>query len=518
MVKIKTLHRSLEEHLPTSSSATAPVARNLDPTLHPFARSREYTRAVTAAKLERMFAKPFVASLEGHTDGVYALAKDEAGALGRVASASGDGQVSVWNLGAKRAVWSVQDAHRGMIKGVAFSHPMVGEEGRVEKPVGANERSRKRKRTEIGFKGKGRAGLEDELDEDEYEAGADFQLDEAEARGSSRVLTCGVDKTVKLWDVRGASGKSARPLQTFAGKAAFNSISHHRYDPIFATGSSNIEIWDETKTAPLSTLKFHSTSTSSSGEHIVCVAFNKSETSVLASSGSDRTVCLYDLRSGKALGRVAMQMRVNQLVFNPLQPPVLLCASEDHNLYTFDMRNLSTTTQIYKGHVGAVMSCDWSPTGREFVSGSYDRTLRLWKQGQGGSRDTYHTKRMQRVFATAYTLDSRFVLSGSDDANLRIWKAHASEKLGVVDKREQVRKEYRDGLREKWGTVGDVAKVERTRYLPKPIHKASELKREMLEARRTKEEHRIRHAPRGVDKELLKPKPARKAPIAKVEQ
>lgn len=208
--KIKTLHRSLEEHLPTSSSATAPVARNLDPTLHPFARSREYTRAVTAAKLERMFAKPFVASLEGHTDGVYALAKDEAGALGRVASASGDGQVSVWDLGAKRAVWSVQDAHRGMIKGVAFSHPMVGEEGRVEKPVGANERSRKRKRTEIGFKGKGRAGLEDELDEDEYEAGADFQLDEAEARGSSRVLTCGVDKTVKLWDVRGASGKSAR--------------------------------------------------------------------------------------------------------------------------------------------------------------------------------------------------------------------------------------------------------------------------------------------------------------------
>lgn len=89
-----------------------------------------------------------------------------------------------------------------------------------------------------------------------------------------------------------------------------SSISHHRYDPIFATGSSHIEVWDETKTAPLSTLKFHSTSTSSSGEHIVCVAFNKSETSVLASSGSDRTVCLYDLRSGKALGRVAMQVRL----------------------------------------------------------------------------------------------------------------------------------------------------------------------------------------------------------------
>jgi len=46
-------------------------------------------------------------------------------------------------------------------------------------------------------------------------------------------------------------------------------------------------------------------------------------------------------------------MRINSLAFNPLQPPVLLCASEDHNLYTFDMRNLSTTTQVFKGHVGA---------------------------------------------------------------------------------------------------------------------------------------------------------------------
>lgn len=130
------------------------------------------------------------------------------------------------------------------------------------------------------------------------------------------------------------------------------------------------------------------------------------------------------------------------------------------------------------------MSCDWAPTGREFVSGSYDRTVRLWKAGEGKARDTYHTKRMQRfvflshlaaacrcshsphlatlsVFSSLYTLDSRFVLSGSDDSNLRIWKARAAEKLGVVDKREQARKEYRDGLREKWGTVGEVAKLER---------------------------------------------------------
>jgi WD repeat and SOF domain-containing protein 1 len=91
----------------------------------------------------------------------------------------------------------------------------------------------------------------------------------------------------------------------------------------------------------------------------------------------------------------------------------MLLASEDHNLYTFDIRKLETPTQVYKGHVAGVMSCDWSestcgigdvladllpigPTGEEFVSGSYDRTVRLWNRDEGRSRDVYHTKRMQR--------------------------------------------------------------------------------------------------------------------------
>ena len=64
------------------------------------------------------------------------------------------------------------------------------------------------------------------------------------------------------------------------------------------------------------------------------------------------------------------------------------------------------------------MSVDWAPTGQGLVTGSYDRTVRLWDAGRGArSRDVYHTKRMQRVFSVAATLDSRFMLSGSDDGN-----------------------------------------------------------------------------------------------------
>jgi WD repeat and SOF domain-containing protein 1 len=68
---------------------------------------------------------------------------------------------------------------------------------------------------------------------------------------------------------------------------------------------------------------------------------------------------------------------------------------------------------------------------------------------------------MQRVLATTFTADARFVLSGSDDCNVRVWKANASEKLGIVTARERSAIEYRDALKERWKTDAEIGKVQR---------------------------------------------------------
>ena len=154
-------------------------------------------------------------------------------------------------------------------------------------------------------------------------------------------------------------------------------------------------------------------------------------------------------------------MKNNDLSWSPTFPTSILLASEDHNLYTFDIRRLNTPTQIYKAHVSAVTSCDWSPTGTEFVSGGWDRTLRIWQEGHGTHPEVYHTKRMQRVLATAFTADARFVLSGSDDGNVRVWKANASEKLGIVTARERSAIEYRNALKGRWKMDAEIGKVQR---------------------------------------------------------
>ena len=52
------------------------VPRNYDPTLHPLEAPREYTRALNAVKWERVFALPFIGSLDGHRDGLSCLGKN----------------------------------------------------------------------------------------------------------------------------------------------------------------------------------------------------------------------------------------------------------------------------------------------------------------------------------------------------------------------------------------------------------------------------------------------------------
>ncbi|KAI9512132.1 WD40 repeat-like protein [Russula earlei] len=462
---IHTLLHAPSSHLPARPGDPTPTHRNLDPLQHPFARARERIRALNAAKMERMFSKPFIAALEGHADAVEVLAR-RPDSITDIASASWDGEIIVHNAGRRTHLAKFSGAHQGKISGLCW---------------------------------------------------ADNQ----------RILSCGVDQNIKMWDIRqGTSLDSSeagpshvrpfsfprrlftiwqpKPLAVFPGKGTLHSIDHHSADPLFATSSTIVQIWDETKSAPVMDLTF-----STSAESVTGLRFNPSEPSVLASVGSDRTFILYDIRTGKAeqaYRHAGIRMKNNDLSWSPTFPTSILLASEDHNLYTFDIRRLGTPTHIYKAHVSAVMSCDWSPTGTEFVSGGWDRTVRIWKEGRGTHPEVYHTKRMQRVLATAFTWDARFVLSGSDDGNVRVWKANASEKLGVVTARERSAMEYRNALKERWKMDAEVGKVQRSRHIPKPVYKAAQLKRTMEEAQRVKEERRRRHTRAGE----TKPKAERK--------
>jgi DDB1- and CUL4-associated factor 13 len=52
--------------------------------------------------------------------------------------------------------------------------------------------------------------------------------------------------------------------------------------------------------------------------------------------------------------------------------------NEDGNCYLYDIRKLDTFTKMFSDHIGAVMDIDFAPDGRSFVTGSFDKTVRIF--------------------------------------------------------------------------------------------------------------------------------------------
>ncbi|PVH70818.1 hypothetical protein DL98DRAFT_577678 [Cadophora sp. DSE1049] len=83
---------------------------------------------------------------------------------------------------------------------------------------------------------------------------------------------------------------------------------------------------------------------------------------------------------------------------------------------------LEVWLQTLEGHTGPVESVAFSPNSKQVVSGSDDRTVRLWDAATGALQQTLegHTG---GVTSVAFLPDSKQVMSGSDDRTVRLWDA-----------------------------------------------------------------------------------------------
>lgn len=395
----------------------------------------EYVRALNATKLDRVFAKPFVGNLAGHREGVTCFSKDPQ-SLSSLTSGAYDGEVREWDLVTQKCRRAFV-AHEGYVRGIAY-------------------------------------------------------LPTALSATEKRFLTCGDDKTVKLWKSAPAGWDDTEieePIATMLSRNTLTDISHHQYDNIYATSGEVCSIWEHSRNEPLNTFKW-------GVDTMHAIAFNPIETSLLATCASDRSIIFYDRREAKPLRKIVMTLRANRLRWNPMAAFNFTVANEDYNLYTFDTRRLENPIKIHKDHVNAVTDVDYAPTGKEIVSSSYDRTIRIYDVEAAHSREVYHTKRMQHVTCIGWSLDNKYIYSGSDEMNIRLWKAYASEKLGAVRARERAKLEYNEALKEKFAAHPQIKRIARHRHVPKGVMNATK-KHRIIRDKETRKEHnrRVHSAP-----------------------
>ena len=98
---------------------------------------------------------------------------------------------------------------------------------------------------------------------------------------------------------------------------------------------------------------------------------------------------------------------------------------------------LRTTTEILwdpalltlSGHVQGVGSVAFSPDGKKIVSGSYDKTLRVWDAESGSSILGPLVGHTDWVTSVAFSPDGKKIVSGSHDQMLRVWDAESGSSI-----------------------------------------------------------------------------------------
>ncbi len=79
-----------------------------------------------------------------------------------------------------------------------------------------------------------------------------------------------------------------------------------------------------------------------------------------------------------------------------------------------------------KGHTDAVRCVCFSPDGKRIVSGSWDKTVKVWDAQTGQEMLTLkaHTGPVSSV---AFSADGKHIVSGSADKTVKVWKAHTGQ-------------------------------------------------------------------------------------------
>eukprot|EP00741_Cyanophora_paradoxa_P011044 tig00020553_g10676.t1 len=315
------------------------------------------------------------------------------------------------------------------------------------------------------------------------------------AKDGRLVVSASADGTIRLW-----SAPDARELRCWdralVGKRVVNVRFSSDGSRIVSSGGKRVSIWDAHSMSRLQLLRLESSvyAADFSPDAAIVVIGNGDGCASLWSPGAADTdpVDLWECGDEPVLavacspnGFYAAGAYENKVVVSDIRlgghaPPLDIC-----------------------GHTGTVSSLAFSPDGSRLVSGSYDKTVRVWETRTGALLRCINASAGE-VNGVAYSKDGTLIASVSDDGAVRLWSPAGN----------LIRQLCGHG-----GIAYSVA-ISADRYLLQGPHGPRLVRRRGRPRRRARPAARHRRAlrlrfrpgPGGGDSSLARPGPARPAP------
>jgi WD40 repeat protein len=259
------------------------------------------------------------------------------------------------------------------------------------------------------------------------------------APGGARVASASADGTARLWDA--VTGKELLPLTGHTDPVS--RVTFSADGTRLATGGEDhsIRVWDAATGTRIQLLR-------SQASKVDALAVSPDGKS-FAVARADKTIAVFDIPSGKQrrilpdgltefflpttsvlgspLAGFALQghkLPISSLAYSP-GAERLVSGSLDKTakIWRVDSGQLLHTLAGNKGHTGVVFAVAFSPSGQFVATGGYDRTVKLWYAATGEHVLDLAGKRghANSVYTVAFSPDGKLLASGSQDGTAKLW-------------------------------------------------------------------------------------------------
>ncbi|KAL8547538.1 hypothetical protein ACS0TY_007029 [Phlomoides rotata] len=230
---------------------------------------------------------------------------------------------------------------------------------------------------------------------------------------SSRLVSGGHDKAVKMWDTN--TGSLTRTLYGCLGTVLDICITHDNKSVIAASSSNNLYVWDVSSGRVRHTLTGHV-------DKVCAVDVSKVSNRSVVSAAYDRTIKVWDLQKGYCVNTLLSHSNCNALSFS-MDGQTVCSGHVDGNLRLWDIQTGKLLSEI-AAHSYAVTSLSLSRNGNVILSSGRDNLHNLFDmrsleicatlRGNGGRVSSNWSR-------SCMSPDDGYVAAGSVDGSVHIW-------------------------------------------------------------------------------------------------